>query len=533
MKKNKMDVTRQVYLIFAVVLFIFANVFIFDNKVGIGYSVFSSLTLLTIGLLSGRPVLRALGVVSYSINLVVAIFGFNYLGWLTAVQAIELIFIVWYLYPKDSFLKTDSTDKFTYRFRWQQFLVIAAISFGIYVVYSSASSLWNGSFLEFGGNTALIFGTQYFLYTSLAKSRASEADFVRNLEQSHRAMEEIKAKSVVNPLYPIKKPVLPSLATDNFVKMAAIWLVVMDLSILSYLIKPNDIGFGIGAFFVLLSIVISLFVKTVENKNDVFSVIYHKIRPVQPVFFIILLIANAHKFSYGAAYALLFAAVYFVWAINKINMKTLLTITILIYFFPVFGYISNPFRLGAKNTPQVFKMITDKGKVDYFNLSFWVGLEPYNWYDNANSDDYSNSYKQDVLEERIREFDEKVTITKDSNDILTGIWNGEDYDLSISYQSDNSISIQAMETDDKLVIKDLSNQYASMKDLSPLDEEGRRYHDYYLIGQVRSTYGTYDIYIEMDEKWIKAYEDEPSNMQYSILVLGSDVELEDVNSINI
>ncbi|MGG6496799.1 UNVERIFIED_CONTAM: hypothetical protein NY603_28155, partial [Bacteroidetes bacterium 56_B9] len=88
------------------------------------------------------------------------------------------------------------------------------------------------------------------------------------------------------------------LASDNFIKMAAIWLVVMDLSILSYLIRPNDIGFGIGAFFVLLSIVLSLFVKTIENKADVFSVIYHKIRPVQPVFFIILLIANAHKFSY-------------------------------------------------------------------------------------------------------------------------------------------------------------------------------------------------------------------------------------------
>ena len=42
------------------------------------------------------------------------------------------------------------------------------------------------------------------------------------------------------------------------------------------------------------------------------------------------------------AYALLFSAAYFFWAINKINMKTLLTFTVIIYFFPVFGYLSNP-----------------------------------------------------------------------------------------------------------------------------------------------------------------------------------------------
>ena len=503
------------------VLFAFVNVFLFDNKEGVGFSVFSTIALLTIGLLSKRTILRVLGIVSYLVNVIVAIFGFNYLGWLTGVQAIELIFIVWYLYPKDTFLKTDATDKYTYRFRWQQFLLTAAISLGIYVVFYVANSLWAGSFLEYGGNTALIFGIQYFLYISIERSRANEANFVRNLEESAKKIAEIKAGTQFHPLYPAKKA---AFASDNFIKIAAIWLVVMDLSILSYIIKPNDIGFGIGAFFVLLSIIVSLFVKTVENKEDVFSVIYHKIRPVQPVFFIILLIANAHKFSYGAAYALLFAIVYFIWAINKINMKTLLTVTILIYFLPVFGYISNPFRLGAKDLPAVFKMMVDKGPVDYFNFGSWLGF-PYNSWDE------DETYSSD-LEEEVKDFSEEITLYKGYEMEYSGIWNGNDYDLTFNLESDNSISIEAYGTYEKLTIKDLASQFASMSELDPYEGEVR-IDDYYLMGEVSSNYGTYSIYLQMDEDWIEAYKADPSSITYTFYIIGSDVDLEEISAINI
>jgi hypothetical protein len=521
MEEKKVDMSKQVYLIFGLVLFAFVNVFLFDNKEGVGFSVFSTIALLTIGLLSKRTILRVLGIVSYLVNVIVAIFGFNYLGWLTGVQAIELIFIVWYLYPKDTFLKTDATDKYTYRFRWQQFLLTAAISLGIYVVFYVANSLWAGSFLEYGGNTALIFGIQYFLYISIERSRANEANFVRNLEESAKKIAEIKAGTQFHPLYPAKKA---AFASDNFVKIAAIWLVVMDLSILSYIIKPNDIGFGIGAFFVLLSIIVSLFVKTIENKEDVFSVIYHKIRPVQPVFFIILLIANAHKFSYGAAYALLFAIVYFIWAINKINMKTLLTVTILIYFLPVFGYISNPFRLGAKDLPAVFKMMVDKGPVDYFNFGSWLGF-PYNSWDE------DETYSSD-LEEEVKDFSEEITLYKGYEMEYSGIWNGNDYDLTFNLESDSSISIEAYGTYEKLTIKDLASQFASMRELDPYEGEVR-IDDYYLMGEVSSNYGTYYIYLQMDEDWIEAYKADPSSITYTFYIIGSDVDLEEISAINI
>lgn len=521
MEEKKLDIAKQVYILFGLVLFAFVNVFLFDKKEGIGFSVFSTLTLLTIGLLSHRTLLRVLGILSYVINVVAALLGLNYLGWLTGVQAIELIFVVWYLYPKDTFLKTDTTDKFTYRYRWQQVLKVILITVAIYVAYKIASVLWEGSFLEFGGNTAFIFGIQYFLYISLVKARAHEQSEVEKLETASKTLEELKASMAANPLTPAKKPMMSHMAANTFVKFAGIWLIVMDLSILSYIIRPNDLGFGVGAFFVLLSIVISLVVKTTEDTTDVFSVIYHKMRPVQPVFFMILLIAHAHKFSYGAAYALLFAVAYFIWAINKINMKTLLALTILIYFLPVFGYISNPYRLGAKNLNEAVKLITGTGDVNYFHLGDWLPSPSDSFDDEDDYDDY-DSYDKESLEKEAAAFSEEITFSTTSYADYSGIWNGEDFDLTLTYSSiDKALKITAYGTDDELLLKDFDKEYDSMKNLSPNDND-KRYLDYYLVGNIKSDYGTYSIYLEMTDDWIQAYKASPSSVSYKLLIVGSD-----------
>lgn len=514
MEEKKLDISKQVYIIFGLVLFAFVNVFLFDNKEGIGFSVFSTLTLLTIGLLSNRTVLRVLGIISYVINVVVALIGLNYIGWLTAVQAVELIFIVWYLYPMDTFFKTDTTDKFTYRYRWQQLLRVIAITIAVYVVYKIASYMWDGSFLEFGGNTAFIFGIQYFLYISLAQSRANEKEEVEKLERSSKTLEELKAAMAENSLVPAKKSAFSATESNNFVKFAGIWLIVMDLSILSYIIRPNDLGFGFGAFFVLLSIVVFLFVKTVEDQTDVFSVIYHKLRPVQPVFFMILLIAHAHKFSYGAAYALLFAVVYFAWAVNKINMKTLLTLTILIYFFPVLGYISNPFRLGAENVGEAVNLIIGTGDVDYFHLGSWLPSSTSSFEDNDEGED------REELKEQAYAFTEEITVKSGEGNVYSGIWNGSNFDLTFFAYSDKTVRVTAIDTYKSIVLDKLEEQYNSMKTLSPEDND-KRYNDYYLVGEVESEYGTYRIYLEMTDSWMQNYQESTGTVTYAFLVVGT------------
>ena len=110
MKEKKKEMQKQVLTLLGILIFAFVNVFIFDNKMGAGFSAFSTITLMSIGLLSKRTSLRVLAIISYLINVVAAVFGFNYVGFLTAVQAIELIFVIWYLYPRDTFLRRDTTD---------------------------------------------------------------------------------------------------------------------------------------------------------------------------------------------------------------------------------------------------------------------------------------------------------------------------------------------------------------------------------------------------------------------------------------
>ena len=99
-----------------------------------------------------------------------------------------------------------------------------------------------------------------------------------------------------------------------------------------------------------------------------------------------------------------------------------------------------------------------------------------------------------------------------------------DYDLTFNLESDNSISIEAYGTYEKLTIKDLASQFASMSELDPYEGEVR-IDDYYLMGEVSSNYGTYYIYLQMDEDWIQGYKAAPSSITYTFYIIGSDVEL--------
>ena len=90
MKEKKKEMQRKVMILLGILIFAFVNVFIFDDKMGAGFSAFSTITLMSIGLLSKRTSLRVLAIISYLINVVATIFGFNYVGFLTAVHLFSL-----------------------------------------------------------------------------------------------------------------------------------------------------------------------------------------------------------------------------------------------------------------------------------------------------------------------------------------------------------------------------------------------------------------------------------------------------------
>ena len=302
---------------------------------------------------------------------------------------------------------------------------------------------------------------------------------------------------------------------SNMIKFASVWLLVMDMSILAYFFRPNDVGFGFGAFFVLLTIVLSLIFKSEEDKEDVFSIIYHKIRPIQPIFFILLLIAHAHKFSYGAAYALLFSAAYFFWAINKINMKTLLTFTVVIYFFPVFGYLSNPYRLGAENLKMVGELVTDRNKSN----TFYVG---YYWSLLGMKDD--GEYEGVPLSWQAAKF-VNTEILSGNESKTSGFFyenNHGDYiyDLHlVNNQGVIEVTTGSGKAKKEFQFMDFGRTYYKYEKLKKSDNQ-KRYKNFYEVGTVTTELGTYNLYLEMDQDWVDDYQKDPTNVDYRLLIFG-------------
>ena len=406
-------------------------------------------------------------------------------------------------------------------------LLTVLISIGGYIVFAVVSSIWDGSFLEYGGNTALIFAMQYLLFLSITKSRQDEPTKVAHLFQKERRTKEMKAaieaerqakeRALAQAFeVPLKAPSQTAAKFgNNIVKFASVWLLVMDMSILAYFFRPNDVGFGFGAFFVLLTIVLSLIFKSEEDKEDVFSIIYHKIRPIQPIFFILLLIAHAHKFSYGAAYALLFSAAYFFWAINKINMKTLLTFTVIIYFFPVFGYLSNPYRLGAENLKMVGELVTDRNKSNTFYIGhYWslLGLQIDGEYEGVPVAWQAAKYAN-------------IETLYDEEDNTSGIFYEDNhgdyvYDLHLT-NNKGTIEVTTGSGKDKKEFQfmDFARTYYRYEKLKKTDNQ-KRYKDFYKIGTVSTELGTYNLYLEMNQDWVDDYQKDPTNVDYRLLIFG-------------
>ncbi|MFN8649369.1 hypothetical protein [Streptococcus sp.] len=88
-------------------------------------------------------------------------------------------------------------------------------------------------------------------------------------------------------------------------------------------------------------------------------------------------------------------------------------------------------------------MIVDKGSVDYFDFGSWLGF-PYNSFD----DDYEEEdyYSRENLEKTVRDFSAIVTIYDGYEEAYSGIWNGDDYDLTIAMDLDGLVTIQAYGT---------------------------------------------------------------------------------------
>ena len=332
------NVKKESLILMSTLLFIFISQVIRDNLM---YGFFlNPLLLFTIFTFKSRDLYqKVLGVTAYVSFLALNFVHFNYLHlnsspiFASAVLSSVLISGISYIYEDKKFINKDNNRKITNIKTRALILLTAIFSLIVSIIpYFIIKSLWAGTFLSYGGNTALMFGVLLFL-ESLGKN------IIENNSDDLDKVQEIKPR----------KP-----ANLNVIKFLTVLLLAIDFSVFGYVIKPNDKGFTVSLLFVIAILIITAFVRVFEDENEnIFFFLYNKLRPFQSVVLLILFITHQKSYDFGALYLTAATLAHVLWAIGYINIKTLLVAEVLIFTCPILGYLSNPFNL-KYNEPNYF-----------------------------------------------------------------------------------------------------------------------------------------------------------------------------------
>ena len=332
------NVKKESLILMSTLFFIFISQVIRDSLM---YEFFlNPLLLFTIFTFKSRDLYqKVLGVTAYISYLALNFVHFNYLHlnsspiFASAVLSSVLISGISYIYEDKEFINKDNNRKITNIKTRALILLTAIFSLIVSIIpYFIIKSLWAGTFLSYGGNTALMFGVLLFL-ESLGKN------IIENNSNDYDGVEIVKPR----------KP-----ANLNVIKFLTVLLIAIDFSVFGYVIKPNDKGFTVSLLFVIAILIITAFVRVFEAENEnIFFFLYNKLRPFQSVVLLILFITHQKSYDFGAVYLTAATLAHVLWSIGYINIKTLLVAEVLIFTCPILGYLSNPFNL-KYNEPNYF-----------------------------------------------------------------------------------------------------------------------------------------------------------------------------------
>lgn len=280
---------------------------------------------------------KIIGISSFLIFTFALFSGFSYIGFLSGVLNLAIISGILYVYEKE--------DKVPGR--WGSIFIGLFMLILSMVPYTILDIIWRGTFLEWGGKTAIIYGLAIFCET-IATNREAH---IKQMQKFKQEQENLSARAATSPTNAAPAEVSP------LIKFLAVWLIVLNLSIVSYIFTPNETGFNLAALFSLLTLITSSFVTPSTNKEDVLNLIYTWIRPFQATTFIILLVAHEKTITLGIFYIALLVIVHALWIMKQLKAKTSLIVSSLIVFLPLIGYLSNPFRLTTNEQPTVASVL--------------------------------------------------------------------------------------------------------------------------------------------------------------------------------
>lgn len=346
-------------------------------------------TILTVK--SNNMLQRILGLSTFVIFAIGLFFQLTYVGFLSAAINLSILSAIAYVYDDTHDTIVSSLNDPSERVipgRWN------AIFFGLIMLvfsmipYIMLDSIWDGTILELGGKTAIIYGLT-LICEYISKNQEQNAQkLIEYKKQKELASQENQTDE-------------PQFQVSPVIKFLAVWMIVLDLSIFSYLFNQSQSGFNLAIITTLITIVLISFIQSHDDKEDVLNIIYTWLRPFQATALLVLLISHEKTVNLTIFYIILILIVHALWMLNKITIKTTLVTSSIILFIPLIGYLSNPYRFINETKPTVSDVLFEKNKMPLssFTLSdFWkeddkLKINNNEFYKRLNDDDEDTENK--------------------------------------------------------------------------------------------------------------------------------------------
>ena len=282
---------------------------------------------------------KSMGVVAFSSFILMSIVPYYHIGFWSLVLMCIFLSGIFYIYEDPSIESSVSVNVYR-KIKSVLLLLAGVVVFMAGFPFSLIQLFWSGTFLEVGGDTALLFGFVLLMEQFLNKM--------------HRQMiEDEKLKTLSDR---------PKPDSSLLIKILTIWLFVLDFSIVAYVFQPNNKGFGFALTFAILTILLSTLVRPTYSEYDIFDGFYQKVRPFQGIMLLLLLVSYEQTLTLGLFYLTIAVIAHIVWSLNFMNTKQLLIFEVLLLFFPLFGYVSNPYRFVTYDRPNIMDVLMQKNE---------------------------------------------------------------------------------------------------------------------------------------------------------------------------
>ena len=348
-QNNNNNIQTEAFYMLGTLCFIFISVLI-GNFLSIDTYVLSTILIFAIFAFKTEVYeQQMIAGVSYFTLMVVGITNSGYKGFGIMLVGLFLLSAVFYIYADEVMFDSEKMNIQRIRIRAGQFVLATILLFIFSLVIMFILELAKNSFLEKGILTGAIFGASILIESILKKEKDKQIDFSKIPEEYRIRLEQEKEKR-----------------NDALVKILSIWLLVIDFSIVSYVFAKNDNGFEFVATLICITILFTTFFLG-TGKEDLYNVVYNKLRPFQAVAYLVLLIAHSDKiFTLFFFYAVIVCFLHVILVLNFINFKTFLTCVVVVYMAPVVGYFPNPIRLIDAQHPTVSSVLLQKADKETF-----------------------------------------------------------------------------------------------------------------------------------------------------------------------